>query len=421
MAVREEETLYTFQYEAITPAGSRIKGSKARMQAYNMEMVRRELMDQGFIPISIFQVQDKGLNRDLTGKTSVKMKTPELAGFTRQLHELLRAGVSAPRAISSLAEEAPSPKLQEMCLDLANRLSAGSSLAEAFAAYPRAFNEVYRAYLASGERTGAIVEATTRLAKVLERQAKMRSKVISVITYPALIGGVISVIVVGILVFLVPRFEAIYASFEAPLPRPTQILVSLSRKMPFILGIGSVAIFVATRQIRKTADKIPSFGIRLDKIRFKLPIAGKLFHRAALYRWSTTLAGSLEAGLPQSQALEIAGDASGSRWIKAVTAGFVEGITTGRPLSSMIGEPGWLFPAQVRTMISTGETSGELPRLLESSSESLDSEIDAMVASMGAKVEVLLLLFLGGSVGGMLIVLYLPIITLASTVGNNLS
>jgi type IV pilus assembly protein PilC len=416
---RDDETLLTFQYEAITPSGNRIKGSRARMQAYNHEMVRRELLDQGFIPISINQVTTTGLRRSI-GNSSPKMKTSELAGFTRQLHELLRSGVPAPRAIASLAEEAPSPKLQEMCMELAGRVSSGSTLAEAFATYPRAFSSVYCAYLASGEKTGSIVEATARLAMMLERQAKIRSKVVSVITYPALVGGVILVLVAGILLFLVPQFEGIYKSFGAELPRPTQVLVAFSRKVPMLLALLAGSTFLTVSQTKRYIKKNPAFGVKLDKVRFKLPVAGKMFHRVALYRWCTTLSGSLEAGLPQTQALEIAASSSGSPWIRAVTPSMVESVSAGRPMSGLLSEHGWLFPGQVRTMISTGETSGETPRLLESASESLNNEIDAMIATMGAKIEVFLLLFLGGTVGGLLIILYLPIISLAATFGDTM-
>jgi type IV pilus assembly protein PilC len=418
----EDDGLHTFQYEAITPAGNRIKGSRARMVAYNKEIVRRELLDQGFIPISITQVNPKGINRELGGSSGqrVKMKTAVLAAFTRQLYELLRAGISAPRALTSLAEEAPSPALQEMCMDLATRITSGASLAEAFAQYPRAFNDIYCAYLAAGERTGAIVESTARLAKLLDRQAKMRSKILSVATYPILVGGIILLLMIGIMVFLVPRFAGIYKSFGAELPRPTQVLIDISAKMPQYLAIAGGLIFLTRMQIKRGIKRSKKFAIRVDRVKFRLPMFGKLIHRIALYRWSTTLAGSLEAGLPQTQALEIAAAASGSHWVKAVTPGFVDAITAGRPLSSLITDTGRLFPSQVRTMINTGESSGELPRLLESASDSMDSEIEAMVATMGSKIEVLLLLFLASSVGAILVVLYLPILSLASSVGDTL-
>lgn len=417
-----DDGLHTFQYEAITPSGNRIKGSRARMVAYNKEIVRRELLDQGFIPISINQVNPKGLNRSLGGNTSqrLKMKIAVLAAFTRQFHELLRAGIPAPRAMASLAEEAPSPALQELCLDISTKISSGASLAEAFAGYPRAFNEIYCAYLAAGEKTGAIVESTGRLAKLLERQSKMRSKIIAVATYPILVGGIILLLMVGIMLFLVPQFANVYASFGADLPAPTQRLIDVSEKMPMYLAVSSGVIFLTRMQIKRAIKKSRKFAIRVDRIKFRLPMFGKLIHRIALYRWSTTLAGSLDAGLPQTQALEIASSASGSHWIKAVTPGFVDAITAGRPLSSLITSTGRLYPPQIRTMINTGESSGELPRLLESVSDSMDSDIEAMVSTMGSKIEVLLLLFLASSVGAILVVLYLPILSLASSVGKSL-
>lgn len=419
----KEDNLHTFQYEAITPAGNRIKGSRARMVAYNKEIVRRELLDQGFIPISITQVNPKGLNRSLgsSGSKRLKMRTNLLAAFTRQLHELLRAGIPAPRALTSLAEEAPSPSLQELCLDLSTKITAGSSMAECFGQYPRAFNDIYCAYLGAGERTGSIVEATSRLAKLLERQAKMRSKIIAVATYPMLVGGIILLLMIGIMVFLVPQFASVYDSFDAELPGPTQTLINISQKIPMYLALSAGSIFLTRMQYKRAIKKSKKFAILADKVKYRLPLFGKLIHRVALYRWSTTFAGSLEAGLPQTQALEIASAASGSNWIKTITPSFIDAITAGRPLSSLIGEHGRLFPPQVRTMINTGEASGELPRLLESASDSMDSDIEAMVATMGSKIEVFLLLFLASSVGAILIVLYLPILSLASSVGKSLT
>jgi type IV pilus assembly protein PilC len=417
----EDDGLFTFQYEAITPAGNRIKGSRARMVAYNKEIVRRELLDQGFIPITISQVSTKGLSRDIgSSKKNPKMKIALLAAFTRQLHELLRAGVSAPRALTSLAEEAPSTAFQDLCLDISSRITSGASLGEAFSNYPRAFNDIYCAYLSAGERTGAIVEATGRLATLLERSAKMRSKIIAVATYPVLVGAIIGVLMIGIMLFLVPQFAKVYEGFGAELPAPTRMLINASKKTPMAIVVMGGTFYLVRTQIKRRIKTSKKFAIKVDKFKFRMPLFGKLIHRIALYRWTTTLAGSLEAGLPQTQALDIAATASGSHWLKAITPGFIDAVTAGRPLSTLIAEPGRLFPPQVRTMISTGESSGELPRLLESSADSMDSEIDAMVSTMGSKIEVLLLLFLATTVGAILVVLYLPILSLASSVGKSL-
>lgn len=423
MAEGKDDNLYTFQYEAITPAGNRIKGVRARMVAYNKEVVRRELLDQGFIPISITQINPKGLNRSIGQSTPkrLKIKISVLSAFTRQFHELLRAGIPAPRALISLAEEAPSAVLQELCVELSSKITAGTPIGECFAQYPRAFNDIYCAYITAGEQTGAIVEATGRLAKLLERQAKMRSKIIAVATYPILVGSIIMLLMVGIMLFLVPQFATIYESFDAELPSATLTLIAISQKMPMYLAIAVGSVYLARMQYKRAVKRSAKFAISADKVKYRLPVFGKLLHRVALYRWTTTFAGALEAGLPQIQALDIAAAASGSNWVKRLTPGYISAVTAGRPLSSLLSESGRLFPAQVRTMVNTGESSGELSRLLESSAESMDSEIEAMVATMGAKIEVFLLLFLAASVGAILVVLYLPILSLASSVGNSVN
>jgi type IV pilus assembly protein PilC len=418
---READGLFTFRYEAISPTGTRIKGSKARMVAYSADAVRRELLDQGFIPIEISQVASSGVGSSLTGllQRTPKMTIAQMAAFARQLHELLRAGISAPKALLSLAEQAPTPRLQQVCNDVATRVSSGSSLADAFSAFPRTFDKVFVSYVSAGERTGSIVESTARLATMYERKAKMRSKVLAVAMYPMLISIIIGIIVIGILVFLVPRFAAIYASFNAELPGPTLALLAFSKKIPLYSAVTVATVVSVNVLFRKAVAKNPDLGIKFDKLRFKLPVVGKLFHRLALFRWATTLAGALEAGLPLTAALDLSASSAGSLWVKAITIRFVEGIESGKPLSAMLGDVGWFFPPSVRTMITTGEASGELPRMLESSAETLDSEIDAMVATMGAKLEVALLLFMAVTVGALLIILYLPIISLASSVGDS--
>jgi type IV pilus assembly protein PilC len=393
------------------------------MVAYNKEIVRRELIDQGFIPISITQINPRSLSRSIGQPSTkrLKMKIAVRAAFTRQFHELLRAGIPAARSLTSLAEEAPSAALQELCLELSAQISAGVPLGECFAQYPRAFNDIYCSYLSAGERTGAIVDTTGRLAKLLERQAKIRNKIVAVSTYPLLVGGIILLLVIGIMVFIVPQFASVYESFGAELPAPTRKLIEISQKLPQYLAIIAGSIFLISVQYKRAVKSSAKFAIAADKFKFRLPLFGKLIHRIVLYRWVSTLAGSLEAGLPQTQALDIAAAASGSNWIKRITPGYIESVTAGRQLSSLIGESGRLFPPMVRTMVNSGEVSGELARLLESAADSMDSDIEMIVATFGSKIEIILLLVLAISVGSLLIILYLPILSLAASVSNSLS
>ena len=173
--------------------------------------------------------------------------------------------------------------------------------------------------------------------------------------------------------------------------------------------------------LRSESEKNSAIGVNWTKLRYRMPIMGKLYHTLALYRWSTTLGGALEAGLRLSLALDLAAAASGSTWIRSLTPYLIEGIESGRPLSNMLVEEPRLFPPNVRTMVSTGEQTGELPGMLDNAATSMNNTIDGKVATVGAQLEVALLVIMGVVVGGLLVVLYLPILSLSSSIGESFS
>jgi|GEM_PF-3044760 len=432
---RDPDTPGVFAYEAITPNGLRIKGPKARMTAYTLEDVRRELIDQGYTPIKITEVSASSLSASLNGnigRKGLKLKPIQTAAFARGLHQLLRAGISVARAVEALGEDAADEDMAAMCRDISTKISNGTPVSEAFATHPRTFDDVFCGYLAAGEQTGSLVVATRRLAELTEKRATLSNKIKSVSIYPILVSIVIGLLMSGIILFLVPRYQSIYAQFNAKLPAPTLALVSLSHHFLPISFYGFIpgpnftsplfyiiAIIVGVRAFLRKKKDDPVIGTFVDKFRFRMPIFGKLIHFLAMFRWSSTLTGALESGVRTSQALSLAATASGSKWIKALTPLFEAGIQSGRPLSAMLNEYPTLFPASVRTMVATGETSGELTAMLDSTVATLSDEIDAIVAGLGAKIEVALIVFMGLVVGSMLVCLYLPIINLAATVTNS--
>lgn len=436
---RDPQTPGVFAYEAIAPNGARIKGPKARMNAYTVDDVRRELLDQGYWPVSITELKGGGgafsLNMNI-GKKGLKLKPTQLAAFARGLNQLIRAGIPIPRAIAALGEDAPEPELTEVCQDISNRIVNGSPIAEAFANHPRTFDDVFCGYLESGEKTGSLITATARLALLTEKRAQLHTKIKAVSTYPILVSIVIGLIMTAIITLLVPRFASIYAQFNSTLPAPTLALITISHHfLPLTFWSGTmipipnitspifwlIVIILAIRRYLKLTKDNPEVGRRVDMIRFRLPLAGKLLHLTALFRWTSTLSGALDAGVRTTEALAMAARASGSRWVKTITPDMEQAIQSGQQLSKLLGEYPKLFPANVRTMVATGETSGELTGMLDSLTSALSDEIDALVSGLSAKVEVALIMVLGACVGAMLIALYLPIIKLSSTIANTAS
>jgi type IV pilus assembly protein PilC len=410
------------------------------MNAYREEDVRRELIQQGYIPVRIKELRTTasgGFNLNMNvGKTGLKLKATEVAAFTRGLHQLIKAGISVPMSVEALGKDTDNAALTEVCQDISARIINGSPISEAFAQHPRTFDEVFCGYLESGERTGTLINATGRLAILTEKRAQLRTKVKAVSTYPILVSIVIGLILSAIITILVPQYANIYAEFNAQLPAPTLLLVKLSHHFlpltllkPYEIPIPNITspifwllviIFGLRFFLKKTANN-PEVGMRVDKIRFHLPLAGKLIHYTALYSWVTTLAGALETGVRTTAAVNMASRVSGSRWIKTISPSIEELLQSGVPLSKLLGDYPEIFPANLRTMVATGETSGELTSMLDSAATAISEEIDALVSGLSAKVEVALIMVLGICVGAMLIALYLPIIKLDATVANTAS
>ena len=462
MAVAKTDTRQSKSYywSGIDDAGSRVKNRK--IVAADERAAVTALQRAGCVPTKMKASGGMDLNMQIGGEP--KLKWGGRAEFARRLFQLQRAGVALPSALLSMAE-GQKPMMAEMYQELAEKVSAGATLSSAMLAYPKAFDEVTVAYISSGERTGALEEALERLSVLLARRAAMAAKVKGVMAYPVMVGSVIILLVTGIVMFLVPSYADIYKSFGAKLPTPTLMLIVLSKNMlpvfgwdteggypdaPFTLnipffndyaalavvgvripginiGVNPLAVFAVVAMAifgwktfrKRTADN-QQVNIFLDRVKFRMPVLGGLNALSALFRWASTLAGGLQTGVPQTDAVDLAARASGSKWYQALVPEFVSGLRAGRPLSAMMAENDDLFPVNVRTMVSTGESTGDVETMLDSVSESLSEDIDALTAGLSAKIEVALLVIMGVVVGGLLIILYLPILQLASTASSGM-
>jgi type II secretory pathway component PulF len=222
----------TFDYVAVAANGMRHKG---QMQANSSSAVSIALQVDGWMPLSVNEVAYRGLSTDITafvggGEAKVRLTTPEAAGLFRQIAELLRAGVAVSAILQAVGEEAPA-KIKQICDALLERVNSGVPLSEAMAQFPDAFDDVTRAYVASGEASGALPETMDRLARSLEKRNAMHLKIKSVTAYPKFVGIAIAVIVTAIILFMVPMYERIYTDFNSTLPAPTRMLIALSNNL----------------------------------------------------------------------------------------------------------------------------------------------------------------------------------------------
>lgn len=412
--------LKEFTYTAVSDAGERVTG---RMQATAEGDVIATLHRSGYTPLEVTGIGGFSLDADVGQifrglfPDDPKFSASDLAGFTRQLHQMLRAGIPIGQSIALLADGYPKEKVANALRTVSEDITGGLPLNEAFGRHPKLFNEVFVAYMSAGEQSGDLVDVTDRLAHILDKRAEIQRKFVSVSMYPALVMGAIFLMLAVIILFIVPRYVSIYASFDAPLPAPTKAVVMLSKVFPLIVLLigGGVGGFIAFNKSRK--DDL-DFGEKLDRLRFRLPIFGKLAWKLTLFRFISTTSGALDAGVQAHDALELAGRAAASRWVRKVVPDLQDKIQSGEPLWTGLAEHEDLFPPVMRNMVATGEQTGELATMLSNVSDALEDDIDLIIAMMSAKVEVALLMFMGVTVGSILLALYLPILQLSTTAGQ---
>jgi len=290
----------------------------------------------------------------------------------------------------------------------------GMSLSEAMQKHPKAFDRLYVAMVRAGEVGGVLDSTLVRLADTLERGVELRGKVKSAMTYPTAVLGLVLLILTAMLVFVVPMFEGMYADLGGTLPAPTRVLLGLSRFMVsywyIILGIGAGGIFGFRRWVSTDHGRFA-----FDRIKLKVPVFGGLARKSAIARFSETLASLTRTAVPILQAMDIVSETAGNevvaRAIRDVQASVKEGDSIASPLAQ---HP--IFPPMVVQMLAVGEETGALDTMLDKLADFYNAEVNATVDSLTSLLEPLLMVVLGGTVGSMIVALYMPMFNLINLV-----
>ncbi len=394
----------TYTYVVRDSTGREITGS---LEADSADVLAAKLRQMGYYVISVEEAK-VGLGKKEIHLFGVKVKKQDVAIFTRQFATMINAGLPLIKCLSVLAQQTESSTLANIIVDCQREVEAGRSLSEALAKHPEAFSNLYVSMVRAGELGGMLDDVLLRIASQLEREMEIRKKIKSAMTYPVAVLGLSLVLLAAMIIFVVPKFAAMFTELGGELPSFTKMLVGVSR---FVGGWGGlliiaivIALVIGFRRFRAT----PGGRLIVDRIKLKLPIVGSLFHKYALSRFSRTLGTLLSSGVPILGALEITGETTGNmvltKALENVRAGVKEGETIARPLSA---SP--LFPPMVTQMIAIGEETGALDVMLNKVSEFYDSEVNAAVESLTSLLEPLMIVFLGGTVGTIVIALYLPV------------
>lgn len=391
----------TYAYRVRDRAGALVTGELA---GDSRDLVLRRLREMGYIPLEVKQ-KAAGLKREFRFRPG-KVKHKELAVFSRQFATMVNSGLPLLRSLSILEQQTESKELARIVGKVRLEVEQGSSLSAALARYPKAFNRLYVAMCRAGETGGVLDSVLLRLADNTEREVSLRQKIKSAMTYPVMVSGLVVVILSAMMIFVVPTFKGLFLSLGGTLPLPTRVLIGasdlLKSKLPFVILFFVILVFVI-RRWKKTE------GGRhfLDVLKLRLPIFGPLFHKAALARFARTLGVLSRSGVPILQSMDIVKETVNSspvaRAVVDVQASVKEGESLAAPLARHK-----VFPPMVVQMMAVGEETGALDTMLEKVADFYDEEVTSAVDSLTSLIEPILIAFVGGAVGAIVVSLYLP-------------
>src|SRR3954452_1774121 len=397
----------TFQYQVRDRAGKMVSGS---IDAETEAAVAARLKQMGYAPISISEVNTKGLKSDISipgfsRKKKVKLK--DLAVMSRQFATMINSGLSLLRALNILSEQTSSVELARVLGEVRNDVETGISLSVAMAKHPSAFPPLMINMCRAGEVGGFLDSVLLQIAENYEAEVKLRSKIKSAMTYPVVVFVMAILGVTVMLLFVVPVFAKMFKDMGGTLPAPTRFLVMLSGAakvmVPIMIVMGIVVAFV-WRKV-KHQERVRSV---VDPIKLKVPVFGMLFRKVALSRFARNLGTMMHSGVPILQSLEIVADTTGNIVLERAIRDVQDSVRGGETIAGPLQNHS-VFPPMVVQMMSVGEDTGALDAMLHKISEFYDQEVEATTEALTALIEPLMIAVLGAIIGAMIISLYLPI------------
>ncbi|GFO57959.1 type II secretion system protein F [Geomonas silvestris] len=403
-----------FSWEARSKAGSTQKGV---MEAGSALQVEAQLKKYGFTGITVKE-EGRGLSMELKlpGRKGGRVDTKDLVVFTRQFATMIDSGLPLVQCLDILASQQENKTFKDCLTKVKESVESGSTFADALAKHPKVFDQLYVNLVAAGEVGGILDTILSRLAAYIEKAMKLAKQVKGAMVYPATIMA-IAVIVVGvILVFVIPTFAKMFADFGGELPAPTKIVIALSNFLTKYILVIIAALFGIKYAIGKYYAT-PKGRRAIDNMGLKAPVVGPLIRKVAVAKFTRTLGTMISSGVPIMDGLEIVAKTAGNKIVEEAIYKVRQSISEGKTISEPLAESG-VFPPMVVQMISVGEATGAMDTMLNKIADFYDDEVDDAVGALTSMMEPLLMVFLGTTVGGLVIAMYLPIFKLASTVGG---
>ncbi len=401
-----------FKYVSKDNSGKTVSGIfEAQDYATAIEMLRKK----GLVIISVKEATAKLSVSNLSFRKK-KVKTDDLVVFSRQLATMVDAGIPLVGALDILGDQIENKAFGEVIMKMRNDVETGSSLSDALAKHKKIFSTLFVNMVKAGESSGMLDEILDRLAQYLEKTSNLQKKITSALIYPAVVSAMAVAITLLLLLKVIPIFKDIFSGFGADMPRPTAILIAISdglqKYFPAVVIVTVALVFLVGSYVKTEKGRL-----KYDSLLLKLPIFGVLFTKVAISKFTRTLSTLIKSGVPILNSLEIVGKTSGNKAVEVA----VETVSTNVREGESIAEPlarSKIFPSMVVRMVSVGEQSGELEKMLSKIADFYDEQVDATVSGLTSLIEPLIIAFLGIVIGTIVICMFLPIFKLTQVVSG---
>lgn len=398
-----------FVWKGVNSKGVKRKG---KMEANDEKQVEALLKRMRVTPTQI-----KPAPKDLFENVSFmkpKIKPKEIMIFTRQFSTMIDAGLALVNCLKILSDQQENKTFKTILREINQSVQTGSSLSESLKKYPKQFDDLYCNLVAAGEAGGILDTILRRLAEYMEKAEKLKSKVKGAMMYPIIVIIVAVLVIMIIMIFVIPIFQEMFADFGRSLPVLTQLVINTSNfiksNVIYIIAAFGVFAFAFKRFINTERGRVI-----WDRTILMAPVFGDLVRKVAVAKFTRTLSTMMSSGVPIIASLDIVARTSGNKIVEEAIMDTKSAIAEGRSLADPLNESG-VFPSMVVQMISVGEESGALDSMLEKIADFYDDEVDAAVETLTSMIEPMLMVFLGGAIGTLVIAMYLPIFKMASVV-----
>lgn len=415
-----------FQYSAVDNKGQTVKD---RIEASSPDEAVVKIRSLGRFPTNIKEInlRQKGAGTPTETTSPAKkrkeisfsiggVKSKVLTTFTRQLSTLQDAGLPIVRGLKILESQMKKGLLKKTTLKVIEDVEGGNTLSGAIAKHPRVFDKLYVNIVKAGEVSGALDIILQRLADFREKTERLVRKIISAMIYPTVVMVVAISILIGLMIFIIPNFAKIFEELNLELPTPTRMLITLSTILKtqwmFIPAVpfGAFVLY-------KILGKIKKIRLVIDKTKFKLPIFGAIINKSTVSRFSRTLATLTSSGVPILDALANVKDATGNAAMSQTIQNIHDSIRGGESITKPL-RASEICDAMVVNMVEVGEETGELDKMLTKVADNYDDEVDRAVEAMVSLIEPMMIVFLGGAVGFIVVAMFVPLIKLMQGIGG---